>query len=96
MSTADMRQRMLDLGGEAMDKIRRRDAAREVIQSAYRTHLWSPFHLQPPLAGCGPFTPVNTNPYWPAAYSEAMRWEFEVGRWQDAWMKAWRREADYD
>lgn len=88
-------QQILDLGGPEMDKHLRQQYAKEVVQSAYRTHLWEPFHVVPPLEGCGPLTPDNPNPYWPAYVSEARRFEFEVGQWQTAWMATWCREAGY-
>jgi hypothetical protein len=88
-------QQILDLGGEEMDKHLREKRGKDMVQSAYRTHLWQSFHLRPPLAGCGPFTPTNDNPYWPAAASEARRFDFEVGQWQQAWMECWKREAGY-
>lgn len=88
-----MVQQLLAFDGVA--KLARQEAAREVVRSAYRTHLWQPFHLRPPLAGCGPLHHGNDNPYWPAAVSEHRRWQFEVGQWQAAWMDTWVKAAGY-
>jgi hypothetical protein len=89
----DLKQQILNLGGPALEAERRKLWAKDFRATLYRCHAWTPFHLRPPLVGCGPFTPSNDNPYWPAAASEAARFEFDIGGYQSALFECLSREA---